>query len=665
MSAAFDATTASHREPREKEEIVRRSSSRVLILAAIGSLACAPGAIAGDAGGPLVPLPASDYSVHAACPPAPPRSANCMALELVPQSAQARAHRHPLGMRRSRAIRAGTPAEEAFGLRPADLHSAYALPVDAPGPQTIALVDAYNDPSAEADLKAYDEAFGLPACTKANGCFSRVNQDGAATPLPVPASTGEVEQLEEHGYLEEAALLRGWIFEISLDIEIAHATCENCHILLVEAESSEDVNLNAAERTAERLGASEISNSWGGPEVSETPRLDEQSPFDDPGVVITAATGDDGYLNWQLVSGSQTSGEREATERADYPASSPHVIAVGGTRLELAGGAWANETVWNDRWGSRTGATSGGCSLAFAAPAWQQALAEWPSVGCGAHRAVADVAADADPQTGAAIYDSTEACGYSEAPHWCTVGGTSLSSPLIAGVFALAGGAHGVAYPAQTLYERAAAVPGLLHDVRAGSNGKCTTYGAGGLPTCSDAQEAEASKCSGLRICLAAPGYDGPTGLGTPDGIGAFQPPVSESGGTTGPAGPAPEISDGRGPTLSTTGSSAAIPELSALTLTRAALLALADARSRVGISAVAFSFILSMPAKVRVTLAKRVVSHGRRRWQTLPDSLTVSGAGGRDHARLSARGRLAPGLYLLTLTPAPGLARSITLRVG
>jgi hypothetical protein len=637
-----------------------------LILAAIGSLACAPDAIAGDAGGALAPLPASDYSVHAACPLTGPRAAHCMALELVPASAPARAHRHPLGRRVNRAITAGTPAEGSFGLRPADLHAAYALPDYAPGPQTIALVDAYNDPSAEADLEAYDEAFNLPPCTEANGCFSRVNQNGSSAPLPIPASAAQLRQDEQHGRLEEAELQRGWIFEISLDIQVAHATCENCRLLLIEAENSNDPNLDAAERTAARLGASEISNSWGGPELSQTPKLDEESPFDDPGVVITAAAGDYGYRNWQLVSGSQTTGEREATERADYPASSPHVVAVGGTRLELgAGGAWANETVWNDSWGSRTGATSGGCSIAFAAPAWQQALAEWPSVGCGAHRAVADVAADADPQTGAAIYDSTEECGYSGAPHWCTVGGTSLSSPLIAAVFALAGGAHGVAYPAQTLYERAAAVPELLHDVHAGSNGECTSYGTGGLPTCTYAQEAETSKCTGLRICLAAPGYDGPTGLGTPDGIGAFRPLSSQSSGAPGPAGPPAEGSNGQSPNAGAPASGASVPELSALALTPTALLALTLAHSRVGVSAVAFSFVLSMPAKVHVALAKRLASHGRGRWQTLPDSLTLSGARGKNRARLSAHRRLAPGLYRLTLTPLHGVARSITLRVG
>ena len=484
---------------------------------------------------------------------------------------------------------------------------------------------------------------------------------------------------------EEGRLARGWIAEMSLDIETVRATCQNCHILLVEATSNRDSSLEAAERTAAQLGATEISNSWGGPEtgsnaeVDETPELDNAGPFDDPDTVVTAAAGDDGYDNWRLESGGY----------ADYPASSPHVVAVGGTRLSIgAGDTWSGEAVWSDLYGT----TGGGCSRVFTAPPWQQSLSAWTGVGCREGRAVSDIAADADPYTGLAVYDSTETCEYASAPHWCTVGGTSLSSPLIAGVFALAGGAHGVAYPAATLYERAIGDPGALHDVLSGSNGECGEYEGGTLLlACSAAEEADAS-CSDTYACLARTGYDGPTGLGTPDGIGAFEPAGTTTTTTTAtttattsdpstttttttatttadtttttttsaqPAGQAAPTDVGG----ATSASAPAAPALSALSLTRDALIALAGERPAV--SAVAFAFTLSERAHVRCVLAKRVVSHGKARWQVLADSITLAAVAGRDHDHLTARGRLASGLYLLTATPIDGVARSINLRVG
>ena len=158
-------------------------------------------------------------------------------------------------MTRNSVITAGKAAEGADGLRPQDLRSAYALPAMAPSAQTIAVIDAYNDPEAETDLGIYDEEFGLSTCTTANGCFSKLNQEGKASPLP--ATEG------------------GWSLEISLDIEVAHAVCPNCRILLVEAKTSSYANLEAAEDAAAASGATEISNSWGGepPSVRAAPRL--------------------------------------------------------------------------------------------------------------------------------------------------------------------------------------------------------------------------------------------------------------------------------------------------------------------------------------------------------------------------------------------------------
>jgi hypothetical protein len=272
----------------------------------------------------------------------------------------------------------------------------------------------------------------------------------------------------------------------------------------VESNAPSYEDLERAERSAATLGAGEISNSWAGPEEGETPELESASPFNHPGIVITAAAGDDGYLNWDA-----------------------HVVAVGGTRLSLgAGSAWAGETVWNGYY-----ATGGGCSVVFTAQPWQQSLSDWSGVGCGAKRAVADVAADADPYTGVAVHDTSPECEYryEEAKvkhvlYWCTIGGTSVASPLIASVFALAGGANGAPYPAKTLYEKERKSPGSLHDITVGSNGECSKpFLEDGLSACTPAEEAERS-CASKAICLAGTGYDGPSGVGTPDGIVAFEP---------------------------------------------------------------------------------------------------------------------------------------------
>jgi PKD repeat protein len=489
--------------------IARLPSARVwsacALLVLCGFLT-APAAAHGAGPRLVAPLPASAYTVRSACAAPTPGHAGCLALELVPETSAARAHTHPLGMTRRAPLRlrAGkavevceqpTAAEDCYGLRPQDLHSVYGLPTTAPSKQTIALIDAYDDPAAEADLKVYDEEFQLPTCTTANGCFTKVNEKGQAGPLP-----------EAEG---------GWSVEISLDMEIAHATCQNCHILLVEANETSYTDLEAAEETAVKMGATEVSNSWSGGEPAT-----DSTAFDHPGVVIAAASGDDGYLNWQ-------SQDLFARGTVGWPASSPHVVAVGGTRLSLTSeGAWVGETVWNG-----DGAAGSGCSEDFQAPSWQRELANWSAVGCESKRAVADISADADPYTGVAVYDSTtivEKKGGGYGPFdWGTVGGTSLASPLIASTFALVGGSGGVEYPAKTLYENRVKSAASLHDIESGSNGECSksfNYETG-LSGCTAQAEAQGS-CKSEAICLAGPGYDGPSGVGTPDGVGAFQPPV-------------------------------------------------------------------------------------------------------------------------------------------
>lgn len=340
----------------------------------------------------------------------------------------------------------GTPATSTApsGYGPAQFRTAYGLPSAAPAGQTIGIVDAYDDPTIASDLNAYSATYGLPQCTSSNPCFKKVNQNGVAGSYPSSNA--------------------GWALEIALDVETAHAVCPNCKILLVEASSATFANLELAENQAAHLGATEISNSYGGSEFSGETAV---TAYDHPGIAITVASGDNGYGSF------------------GFPAAAPSVIAVGGTTLTLgAGNAWAGETAWSGG--------GSGCSVYLLAQPWQTAAGGWSAMGCGTARGVADVAADADPNTGAAVYDTTRYQGHRG---WFQVGGTSLSSPLVAGIYALAGNAATTSYPASLAY----ANPTALHDVTAGTTGSCTT-----------------------TACAAAAGYDGPTGVGTPNGVGGF-----------------------------------------------------------------------------------------------------------------------------------------------
>jgi len=496
--------------------------SSLIWLATAYSTLCASAAQAST----VSPLPASDYTVQSVCAAPAPGHAGCLAQLLIAETAAARARTHPLGITRSHAITAAKASEGAYGLRPQDLRSAYfpGEQPDAPAsePQTIALVDAYDDPNAEADLETYDQEFSLPPCTEANGCFKKVNQEGETGHPPVASSEREQEEAD------------GWALETSLDIEMAHAVCQNCHIVLVEADNSENASLEAAEDTAAgKIGATEISNSWGGEEP-----LTDSAAFDHPGIVITVSAGDDGYLNWDASKEEVEGGVKIGG--VNYPASSPHVVAVGGTSLTLSSPAEArsSETVWNDG--------GGGCSLEFMAQEWQRDVPDWSIVGCEARRAVADVSADADPYTGVAIYDSVPYVGpggglkNARVIGWTPIGGTSVASPIIASMFALAGGAHGVEYPAETLYSHLGSAS--LYDVTEGGNGKCDDdYSSG----CSGSMHPlSLTDCGqGVSICNAATGYDGPSGVGAPNGIEAFKPARQHTGG--GPEEPVTEACGG------------------------------------------------------------------------------------------------------------------------
>ena len=340
-------------------------------------------------------------------------------------------------------------------MSPGDFQHVYSLPASGTRSQTVAIVNPYGAPTIASDLRKFSSQFGLPQCTTSSGCLRVLNEAGGSSGLP--AANGD------------------WPAEAALGVETVHGICNSCHIILIEASSATVSDLTASVDTAARLGANEISISF---VTSESFDDSFWAPhYNHPGVVIVAASGDHGY-----------------DAAPAFPASLPTVVAAGGTSLKLTGnGSYRSESVWN----SSGMATGSGCSSLFAAPPWQAADAA--RAGCGAHRAVSDVSADADPVTGAAVYTATPIPGQSGEKGWFQIGGTSLSAPLIAGVFALAGGTPSDVSPAATLYAR----HGMLHDVTSGSNGQC----------------------GGTAICEARPGYDGPTGLGTPNGLGAFYPP--------------------------------------------------------------------------------------------------------------------------------------------
>jgi hypothetical protein len=318
-----------------------------------------------------------------------------------------------------KAYRGVRPGTNPPGYGPADLKSAYSLPAGGSG-QTVAIVDAFDDPNAESDLAVYRSQFGLPACTTANGCFHKVNQNGAASPLP-PASGST-----------------GWATEESLDLDMVSAGCPLCHIDLVEGNTPNFSDLGPAVDSAVTLGAKYVSNSYGAPDFSGDSGLD--SFYSHPGVAVTVSAGDSGF-------------------GVSYPAASPDVVAVGGTALTTGPSprGWA-ETVWGDGVAGDNG-TGSGCSASAAKPTWQT------DTGC-ADRTDNDVAAVADPNTGLAVYDTYDQDG------WLVVGGTSASSPFIASVYALAGTPAAGSNPADYLY--AQHTSSNIYDVTSGSNGSCS-----------------------------------------------------------------------------------------------------------------------------------------------------------------------------------------------
>ncbi len=324
------------------------------------------------------------------------------------------------------------------GYGPSQLRAAYNLPSTKDGKgQIIAVVDAYDDPNAASDLAVYRSQFGLPACNSSNPCFEKVNEEGQQSGYPSPNS--------------------GWAVEESLDVDMASAICPNCTVVLVEANSAYLNDLGKSVDTAVNvIKANVVSNSYIGYKAHG---IAGSQFYEHPGHIITAAGGDSGY-------------------KIGEPAGFPEVVSVGGTSLFSATTSRGySESVWRG--------TGSGCVLTRHKPAWQT------NKSC-AWRAMNDVSAIADPNTGVAVYDTYGQGG------WGVIGGTSVASPIIASVYALAGNASKM-HAAESLYAKGAS----LFDVTTGSNG---------------------TKCDKSHpiLCTAGPGWDGPTGNGTPNGVSAF-----------------------------------------------------------------------------------------------------------------------------------------------
>jgi subtilase family serine protease len=312
------------------------------------------------------------------------------------------------------------------GLTPAQVKAAYGFSnvtfgsVTGNGAgETIAIVDAYNDPKIVSDLAKFDQTFGLAAPPS----LKIVNQTGGST-LPQADS--------------------GWAGEIALDVEWAHAIAPGANILLVEASSATMSALDAAlDYARNAAGVVAVSNSWGGSEFSTEKSQDAHftTPAGHVGVTFTVAAGDDGA-------------------GAEYPSSSPDVLSVGGSTLGLtASGAWSSESVWSGG--------GGGVSRYEGAPSYQTSLAL-------AARGAPDVSYDANPYTGFAVYDTYGGSG------WAQYGGTSAGAPQWAALVAIAdqgralAGKSSLSNAQDALY----AMPRTdFHDIASGSNGYRATTG--------------------------------------------------------------------------------------------------------------------------------------------------------------------------------------------
>ena len=366
---------------------------------------------------------------------------------------------------------------------PIGLRNAYAIASSAKNNgvgQTVAVVDFYNDVTAAPDLDKYRSKFNISPC---NGCLKIVNEQGAASPLPAVPPSGTNYDLET-----------------SLDVQMISAICPNCNILLVEANAPTAGDEIAAVNTAEQADAVSLSWAWDGEPFT-------QSPFNaHPNSVIVAASGDWG-------AGCDIGLRGGTAPPACEPCSFKDVVCVGGTTLTPNSyvSRGFDEVVWDGlsntsnecpsiHGGSTTFscATGSGCSGQIAKPAWQN------DTGC-VTRSESDISADADPNSGGVIFSN--GAKY-------VVGGTSMATPIVAAMFALAGNASTLGGTAgKHIWNVAQSTPGAFNAIVNGKN----EYGPDGTFVCPS---------SYVYICkagTAADGaYSGPAGWGTPSGLGGL-----------------------------------------------------------------------------------------------------------------------------------------------
>lgn len=354
---------------------------------------------------------------------------------------------------------ASTIAPES-ALTPQQLHTAYLLPCSPGG----IVGQQCGTPSSFGPTIALIDAYYTP--TIQNDLQTFDTYYGLPT---CNQANGCLQIVNENGGSNlPFAQNSSWSLEESLDVQTAHAICQTCKILLVQTNSSSFSDLATGVASAAKLGAIAISNSYGASEFRGETAYD--SYYSHPGVGVFASAGDSGY-------------------GTEYPASSQNVIGVGGTTLNIyTDNTYASEAVWPD--------SGSGCSIYESANSFQKSVGNWTLTGCGNFKGVSDIAEDADPNTGVDVYDSTR---YQNYAGWWQVGGTSLSSVIAASIFAMsyAPSDANIQYIEQLLYQNNTAAN--FHDVTTGTNGAC-----------------------GSIMCNATTGYDGPTGLGSLLGTGAF-----------------------------------------------------------------------------------------------------------------------------------------------
>jgi hypothetical protein len=477
------------------------------------------------------------YRVTPACTPAS-NGITCYAMERIPVHLRA-GQRVPAGVERDTASPSANPGP-AGGYSPLDLEGFYNFNRNGGRGQTVGIVLWDNDPEITNDLNAFDAQYGFSPETSSS--FRVINENGQAAPLPSTDAGSVGADVEE-----------------SLDVESVRSACSQCKIVLVEADNPYNADLDKAENAAVAAGADVVSNSWGGPEYdpsSQSPTFDSQDAqaFNHPGVAILASTGDHGWYDWDWFNSYDgTPNTVPPSSSASFPSTLATVVAVGGTSVLNSQGSRI-EGVWNEngsddqtglQYAASVGATGGGCSQVDAAAGWQSHASGYASTGCQGARLAADISAIADPYTGFDIYDTDSQSG------WLTIGGTSLASPFLAGMWARAGGPQGVPYPATTLYANYNKYHSTLHDVvngvdlinsvllSRGGNAFCSgdqgsncAAAVGGNPNTANGLGAwldcswnlAGNAIAQTNQCDAAKGFDGPSGIGTPNGLGVFTP---------------------------------------------------------------------------------------------------------------------------------------------